>query len=378
MIKKILIFLIFFNLFSTENDEKNIENIIIIGSGPAGLTAAIYAARAGLNPLLFEGKNPGGQLVKTTFIENWPGYERILGVDLIENMRNQALQLGTRIFSNFVIDVDFSKKPFLLKTDDGNIFKTKSVIIATGSTPKMLNIPGEGIYFGKNISTCAVCDGALYKNKKVLIIGGGDSAMEYALFLKKFTNNISIIHRGSRLSASSAMKEKVINDPDIKIFYDREVIQFVGDEKKLTRVLIKNKHRDGVLEVAEFVDGVFLAIGSKPNTEIFRGKLNLDSYGYIKTHDHVKTSIPGIFAAGEVQDFKFRQAITSAADGTKAALEAEKYLIHLNSSRNLTEKNDLAKIKNRPERKKNKQNQKKNNNVSIYDNGCYKAEKICC
>lgn len=357
MFKKIFLsLLLFLPLLSSENCEK-IENVIVIGSGPAGLTAAIYAARANLKPVLFEGDNPGGQLMKTTYIENWPGYQKILGSELMDIMQKQALDLGTTILPLSVVDADFSKTPFLIKTDEGQIFKTKSVIIATGSTPKMLGVPGEKIYFGKNISTCATCDGALYKNKSVLIIGGGDTAMEYALFLKKFTNDITIIHRGASLSASHAMQVPIVKDSSIKIMYNTELKEFLGNEQKVTHVLVVNNVTNSQEKID--IDGVFVAIGSKPNTDIFKGKLVLDQYGYIKTHENIKTSVEGVFAAGDVHDFKYKQAITSAADGTKAALEVEKYL-----TRQQENKKSIKK----------KQNFKRKKKKKYY---CYQIEEYC-
>lgn len=303
------------------------EKLVIIGSGPAGLTAGIYASRANLEPLIIEGNKPGGQLTGTSHVENWPGNKSILGPKLMAEMREHAAYFGSRFISATVTRVDFSKKPFQLFTDDGQQISTQSVIIATGAYPKRLLCNGEEEYWGRGVTTCAVCDGAFYKNKPVIVIGGGDTAMEDASFLRKFTDKITIVHILDKLTASQAMQKRVLSDPSIKIIYNSTITEFLGDENGLTGAMIKNQQTGNVQQLT--VDGVFIAIGSKPNTEIFKGQIECDQWGYVKVHDQVKTSIEGIFAAGDVHDFKYRQAITSAGAGCMAALEAERYLAHL-------------------------------------------------
>lgn len=299
-------------------------DLIIIGSGPAGLTAAVYAARANLKPLIIEGYNPGGQLTSTSFVENWPGEKSILGPQLMMQMRDHALHFGAEIITEAVTAVNFSQRPFNIKTDLGNVFEAKSIIIATGANPKKLNCPGESIYWSKGVTTCAVCDGAFYPNKKVVVIGGGDTAMEDASFLKKFTKDITIVHILEKFTASYAMQQRVLNDTDITKIYESTVKEFHGNDKHLTGLTIYNTKTNK--ETRLDADGVFIAIGLSPNTAPFKGELEMDHMGYIKVHDHVRTSVPGVFAAGDVHDYKYRQAITSAGAGCMAALEAERFL----------------------------------------------------
>lgn len=301
----------------------SIHDLIIIGSGPAGLTAAIYAARANLKPIMIEGTNPGGQLMNTSHVENWPGEKSILGPTLMMNMREHALHFGTQVISESVTAVDFSKRPFTVITDT-KTFTARSIIVATGATPKWLGCPGENEYRAKGVTTCAVCDGAFYFGKKVAVIGGGDTAMEDASFLKKFTKDVTIVHILDKFTASHAMQQRVLNDPDIKIIYESTVRKFTGDGTKLTGMTIYNTKTNQETELA--VDGAFIAIGLNPNTKPFKGHLELNDWGYINVHDQVKTSVEGVFAAGDVHDYKYRQAITSAGAGCMAALEAERYL----------------------------------------------------
>lgn len=307
----------------------NIHPLIIIGSGPAGLTAAVYAARSNLHPVIIEGSNPGGQLMNTTYVENWPGEKSILGPLLMGNMRQHAQHFGTQFVSETVVSVDFSQRPFTLHTDRGTIFKAHSVIVATGATPKKLQVPGESDYWAKGVTTCAVCDGAFYPNKKVVIIGGGDTAMEDASFLKKFTKDITIIHILDTLTASHAMQQRVINDPDITIIYNSTVTAFQGNENHVTDMTVTNKMTGESQNMP--IDAAFIAIGLNPNTAAFKGQLEMDSIGYIKVNDQVKTSVEGVFAAGDVHDFRYRQAITSAGAGCMAALEAQHYLSGLDA-----------------------------------------------
>lgn len=301
-----------------------IHPLIIIGSGPAGLTAAVYAARANLHPVIIEGDNPGGQLMKTSFVENWPGEKSILGAELMDNMRQHAQHFGTEFIQERVVSVDFSKKPLALSTDGGQTLLAESVIVATGATPKKLGVPGEEEYWGRGVTTCAVCDGAFYPNKRVLIIGGGDTAMEDASFLKKFTKHITIVHILDKFTASYAMQQRVINDPDITIIYNSTVSAFTGNGQHVTGATIINKNTGQSNDIE--LDGAFIAIGLYPNTNPFVGQLAMNSHGYITVSNHVHTSVAGVFAAGDVHDFRYRQAITSAGAGCMAALEAQHYL----------------------------------------------------
>lgn len=304
--------------------ENIVHKLIIIGSGPAGLTAAVYAARTNLDPLVIDGSTPGGQLVGTSYVENWPGEKSILGPKLMMNMREHAKHFDTKFLSESITKVDFSQKPFTLWTDRDKQLKAHAVIIATGATPKRLNVPGEEDYWGKGVTTCAVCDGAFYPDKNVLVIGGGDTAMEDASFLKKFTNKITVVHILDKLTASHAMQQRVINDPDIKIIYNSTVTEFRGNGEHVTGVTITNQQTNEQTDMD--IEGAFVAIGLKPNTDPFRDHIECDKWGFIKITNHTHTSIEGIFAAGDVHDYRYRQAITSAGAGCMAALDAERYL----------------------------------------------------
>ena len=304
-----------------------VNKLIIIGSGPAGLTAAIYAARAQLSPLLFEGTKPGGQLMGTSMVENWPGENAILGPALMMKMRAQAKNLGTEFKSEQVLSVikktDQSGHYFTVTTPK-NSYQAKAVIIATGSTPRRLGCPGEDKLWGKGVTTCAVCDGAFYKDKPVVIIGGGDTAMEDASFMTKFTKNITVIHILDKLTASVAMQERVINNPDIKIIYNSTVVEFIGDGH-LNSVKCKNIQTS--LETVIPAQAAFLAIGLTPNTSFLPPELHKTDYGHIIVEcDKSITNIEGLFACGDVTDAVYRQAIVAAGTGCKAALDAEKYL----------------------------------------------------
>lgn len=300
------------------------EQLIIIGSGPAALTAAVYAARARLNPLIIEGPKPGGQLMGTTYVENWPGNERILGPELIKNLRKHAESVGTRFLYEEVTHVETTDRPFIVKTKSNKEFTTDALIVATGATPKKLGVPGEEEYWGKGVTTCAVCDGAFYKDKKVVIIGGGDSAMENASFMTNFTKNITIVHILDTLTASKAMQERILKNPTIKIIYSSKVTEIQGNGANVTSLSIVNAQTEEktILDT----DAVFIAIGLTPNTSIFKGQLELTAYGYIKQINATETSVHGIFAAGDVIDSRYRQAITSAGSGCMAALDAERFL----------------------------------------------------
>ncbi|MBX7146037.1 MAG: thioredoxin-disulfide reductase [Alphaproteobacteria bacterium] len=307
------------------------NKIIIIGSGPAGYTAAIYAARAGLSPLLFEGLQPGGQMTITTDVENYPGFAEVIqGPWLMEQMRAQALQVGTRIINNIITKVDFTKKPFICYDDDQTSYTSKTVIICTGAQAKWLGLEGETKYRGFGVSACATCDGFFFKNKKVCVIGGGNTAVEEALFLTHHAAKVILIHRRNQLRAEKILQERLFKHPKIDVMWDSVVIDVKGTENPLTvsQLEIKNLHTNYTHLID--TDGVFIAIGHEPSTKLFDGQLDLDSEGYILTKpDSTATSIPGIFAAGDVKDKIFRQAITAAGMGCMAALEADKYLARL-------------------------------------------------
>jgi thioredoxin reductase (NADPH) len=304
--------------------ENKIHKLIIIGSGPAGLTAAIYASRANLEPIIIDGDEPGGQLMKTTYVENWPGEKSILGPKLMMNMRDHAKHFGTQFIDGKITRVDFSKKPFTIVVNDKTELQAHAIIIATGATPKRLNVPGEDTYWGKGVTTCAICDGAFYPDKKVVIIGGGDTAMEDASFLKKFTKKITIIHILDKFTASHAMQQRVINDPDITVYYNSTVTEFHGDNQHLNAVTMTNQQtgEKTKLEVA----GAFIAIGLSPNSAPFKNYIACDKWGFIEVNDQTRTAIEGIFVAGDVHDYRYRQAITAAGAGCMAALDAERYL----------------------------------------------------
>lgn len=305
-------------------NKNSLENLVIIGSGPAGLTAAIYAARANLNPIIVEGKDPGGQLMGTTYVENWPGNRSILGPQLMMNMRDHAKNLGARIISDWVTSVDFLQKPFTLTLSDNSVIQNRCVIIATGATAKRLDCPGEDVYWGKGVTTCAVCDGAFYKDQPVIIVGGGDTAMEDASFMTNFTDKITIVHILDTLTASAAMQERVINNQKITIIYNSTIVEMLGNNKHVTSAIIENKQTKKREQLQ--ASAVFVAIGLNPNTQLYKGQLELEKNGYLKLNNHTHTSISGVFGAGDVADYRYRQAITSAGAGCMAALDAERYI----------------------------------------------------
>ena len=304
------------------------RNMVIIGSGPAGLTAAIYAARANLQPLLIEGKEPGGQLTLTTLVENYPGFgEGIMGPQLMDEMRKQALRFGTEIVTNHVHAVKLKEHPFRVYFADEEVI-TKTVVISTGSSAKLIGIQTELELMGHGVSTCATCDGFFYRGKELAVVGGGDSAMEEATFLTKFATKVSVIHRRDVLRASKIMQERAFSNPKIRFVWDTVVDHVLGTkETGVTGLKLRNVK---TLETSELkVDGLFVAIGHNPNTDIFKGQIELDTHGYIKTlPDSTRTNIPGVFACGDVQDPVFRQAVTAAGSGCMAAIEAERWLEH--------------------------------------------------
>ena len=304
------------------------RNVVIIGSGPAGLTAAVYSARANLSPLLIEGREPGGQLTLTTLVENFPGFpEGVLGPDLMDAMRKQAQHFGTEVVNGFVQKVDFSKRPFKVWYGDNEV-QASTVIISTGSSAKLIGIESERRLMGHGVSTCATCDGFFYRGKKIAVVGGGDSAMEEATFLTKFATDVNVIHRRDTLRASKIMQDRAMNNPKIRFHWNTAVEEVIGSPEtgvsslRLVNTQTKQKSQ---LEV----DGLFIAIGHNPNTEIFKGQIDMDDLGYIRTQpSSTRTNIPGVFACGDVQDPIFRQAITAAGTGCMAAIEAERWLEH--------------------------------------------------
>ena len=300
------------------------EKVLIIGSGPAGLTAAIYAARAGLDPLMVEGMERGGQLMITTDVENYPGFpDGIMGPELMEQMRKQAERFGTRIISSNVTKVDFSERPFTAWVGSDE-YKAETVIISTGASARWLGIPGEEKLRGFGVSACATCDGFFFREKELVVVGGGDSAMEEALFLTKFATKVTVVHRRDEFRASTIMAERVLDHPKIEVIWDTVVEEITGDSV-VTGVTLRNRNTD---EVTEFpTDGVFVAIGHDPNTSVFAESIELDDEGYIVTETGTSlTSVEGVYAAGDVTDKVYRQAITAAGMGCQAALDAERFL----------------------------------------------------
>ena len=302
------------------------RKIVIVGSGPAGYTAAIYAARTNLAPLMLTGAQFGGQLMLTTLVENYPGFvEGVQGPELMEAMQKQAAHFGAEMINEDVTEVDFSRRPFVVKTGE-QIFESDTVVIATGASSKLLGLPAESKLMGRGISTCATCDGFFFKDQNIMVVGGGDSALEEALYLSRLGRRVDVVHRRDTLRASKIMQERALKNPKIGFIWDTVIEDILDVERgKVTAVRLKNV-KTGAQEERP-VDGLFVAIGHQPNTEIFRGQLELLPNGYIKVKPgSTETSVPGVFAAGDVQDFTFRQAVTAAGSGCMAALEAERYL----------------------------------------------------
>ena len=301
------------------------RKVIIIGSGPAGLTAAIYAARAELNPLVFEGAQPGGQLTITTEVENYPGFpESITGTELVMQMREQAERFGTRYLAGSVVKSDFSGKPFKLTMEDGQVIESRIVIIATGASAMYLGIETEQKHIGRGVSGCATCDGAFYRDEQVVVIGGGDTAMEDALFLTRFAEKVTVIHRRDDFRASKIMGDRVKNHEKIEVLWDSVVEEVMGVEENTVKgVKVRNTKTDQMTELP--VTGFFVAIGHKPNSDAFKGQIDMDDNGFIIT-DNTKTNIEGVYACGDVQDHIFKQAVTAAGTGCMAALEATRSL----------------------------------------------------
>lgn len=304
--------------------------VLIIGSGPAGYTAAIYAARANLKPIQALGIQPGGQLTITTDVENYPGFADVIqGPWLMEQMRLQAEHVGTDMIMDMIDSVDFSKRPFVCKTDSGETIEAETVIISTGAQARWLGIETEEKFRGFGVSACATCDGFFYKGKKVIVVGGGNSAVEEAIYLTNFADEVTLIHRRDTLRAEKIAQERLFKNPKIKVIWDSVVEEIVGDDQpvSVTGVKLRNIKTNELTDFA--VDGVFVAIGHTPMSEIFKGQVELDEEGYIKVKPgSTETNIPGVFAAGDVADKVFRQAVTAAGLGCMAALEAERFLNH--------------------------------------------------
>jgi thioredoxin reductase (NADPH) len=302
-----------------------IENVVIIGSGCAGLTAAIYTARADLNPLVIDGHEPGGQLSLTTMVENFPGFpDGVLGPDLIERMRKQAERFGARYVEGAVRAVDLGSHPFTLSLD-GRTFRTRSLIVAAGASARMLGLESERKLLGHGLSTCATCDGYFFREREIAVVGGGDSAMEEATFLTKFASRVTIVHRRNEFRASKIMLDRARENPKIRFLTPYVVEEVLDVEKGLVEGVRLRNAETGEMKTLP-VEGVFLGIGHDPNTKVFRGILDMDDAGYLITRDSTRTNVEGVFAAGDVADTIYRQAITAAGSGCKAALDAEKFL----------------------------------------------------
>jgi thioredoxin reductase (NADPH) len=306
---------------------QEIRKVIILGSGPAGLTAAVYTARANLKPLLMHGPLAGGQLTTTTEVENFPGFpEGVMGPDLMQNMEKQAVRFGTEIVVDKAISVDLKQMPFKIKTESGKEYLTETLIIATGATPKLLGAKGEKELMGYGVSTCATCDGAFFRNQIIAVLGGGDSACEEANFLSRFGSKVYLIHRRDELRASKIMQDRVKNNPKIEILWNSKLKEVVGSKADGVSKLILEDAKTGALSDLPCA-GVFVAIGHTPNSELFKDSLDMDENGYLKVNPNsTTTNIPGVFVSGDVQDHVFRQAITAAGTGCMAAIECERYL----------------------------------------------------
>ncbi len=301
------------------------RQVIIIGSGPAGLTAALYAARANLKPLVIEGIEAGGQLMLTTMVDNWPGYrDGIMGPDLMVELRAQAERFGAEIMQGDVSSVDLSSRPFAVKVDSTS-YLAQTLIVATGASAKWLDLGVDKKLSGRGVSTCATCDGFFFKGLPVAVIGGGDTAMEEAIYLSKLATTVTVIHRRDTLRASKVMQDRAMATPNISFIWNTEVVDIKDlAQGKVTSLVLRNVNSGGTSELA--VDGVFIGIGHIPNTALFKGQLAMHDNGYLKTHDGSRTSVRGVFAAGDVQDHVYRQAVTAAGSGCMAAIDAERFL----------------------------------------------------
>jgi len=305
--------------------KENVFPIVIIGSGPAGLSAGLYGARAKKKTLIIEGSKPGGLLTETSYVENWPGFKAILGKDLMKELKEQAAHFGAQFLDDSVEKVDFSQWPFVISTEDGKTIHALTVIITTGASPTPLNIPGEQEYWGKGVTTCAICDAPFYQNKDVVVVGGGDSAIAEAIQLSPYAKKITILVRKDKMRAAPTNQELLAGHPHVSVMYNVEPKKIVGDDKHVTGIELFN-NKDNTTNVMP-IDGVFLAIGHKPNTSLFKDIIELDKNGYIVLQGHTQqTSIQGVYAAGDVEDHRYRQAGVAAGSGIKAALDADMFL----------------------------------------------------
>lgn len=311
--------------------EENVVPVVIVGSGPAGLSASLYIARAGMKSFVFAGPMPCGQLTQTTFIENWPGRDRVMGLDLMNDIKMQAQSFGATIIHDIVTDIDFKSWPFTLKTEEGKTFKALAVILATGATPRTLNIPGEKEYWGKGVTTCAVCDAGFFKNKEVVVSGGGDSAIEMVFELVPYVKKVTVLVRKGSMRAALAGQKKIQEFPNAVVEYHKEIHQIYGNGQSVVAIDVYDNETKTTEKRA--IDGVFLAIGHDPNNKMLHGGVELDEHGYVVMQGRSQeTSVHGVFAAGELQDPSYRQAIVAAGEGVKAALDTASFLYDIGFS----------------------------------------------
>ena len=306
---------------------QHIVDLLILGSGPAGYTAGIYAARAGVKVMIVSGNQEGGQLTMTASIENFPGFEDISGYELMDKMKQQALKLGVQFVNDYIVEVDFSNRPFVCSSENGHSYQARAIIVATGSSARWLNLESEKKYLGYGVSACATCDGFFYRGRTVAVIGGGNSAVAEALYLATLADKVVLVHRRNQLRADKILQDRLLNNNKIVVEWNSVVEEVLGvdEPKKVTGLKIRNVETDVIKEIP--LDGVFVAVGHKPNTDIFKSNLVLDSKGYIVTHENSSvTDVEGVFAAGDVKDPKYKQAVISAGSGAKAAMDAVEFL----------------------------------------------------